>query len=441
MTRKPVVAIVGRPNVGKSTLFNKIVGKRRAIIEDIPGITRDRLYDEAKWDDKRFIVIDTGGIHTDPYEDIDREVREQALLAVEEADIIIMMMDAESGLMPSDLELIDLLRKYTKKTFYAVNKIDGPNKEKNLLYDFYTAGIEVSPLSALNGYGYEDLFEKIAELLPETDDKVSKHPRISIVGRPNVGKSTLTNSLLGKNRMIVSDIPGTTRDAVDSVCSYYNTKYTLVDTAGIRRKGKMSKTFEKYSFIRTVRNVEDCDVVLMLIDASEGVVELDQKIAGLIYKSGKGAVILLNKWDLVDKERTSAKKMEQEISQKLWFMRHVPVLTISALSRQRVTKVFAMVKDVIAEDSKRISTNQLNTFLKKVVSIKEPPLYRGRRVKIYYITQVKTNPPSFTIFTNQKDGVKPQYVRFLERHLRQSYGFKGVPLRIFVRQREGRGKK
>ncbi|MBI4826238.1 MAG: ribosome biogenesis GTPase Der [Nitrospirae bacterium] len=434
--KKPIVAIVGRPNVGKSTLFNKMVGKRRAVIEDIPGITRDRLYDEAKYDDKRFIVIDTGGIHPDPHKDMDSEVREQALVAVEEADILIMMMDAESGLLSADMELINLLRRYSKKTFYAVNKIDGINKEKSLLTDFYAAGIDIFPVSALNGYGYHDFMEKVTELIPDFDEEESEYPRISILGRPNVGKSTLVNSLLGKKRMIVSDVPGTTRDAVDSICSYYKKNYVLVDTAGIRRKGKMAETFEKYSFMRTVRNVENCDVVLMVLDASEGVVELDLKIAGLIYESGRGAIILLNKWDLVDKEEMSLKKMEAEIYQKLWFMRHVPILTVSALSRQRVTNLFSLVDEVIAESAKRISTHQLNLFIKKVTSLKEPPMHGGKRVKIKYITQVKTKPPGFIIFTNNKEGMKPQYIRFIEKHMRDSFGFKGVPLSIFVRQSE-----
>ncbi len=439
--RKSVIAIVGRPNVGKSTLFNKIVGKRRSIIEDIPGITRDRVYDEATFNEKSFIIIDTGGIHPDADEDMDKEVKEQALVAVEEADLILMMMDGESGLLPSDIDVIDMLRKYSKKTFYAVNKIDGPNKEKKFLYDFYATGIDLFPLSAFNGYGYNELMGKITDLLPEADEEISEYPRISIVGRPNVGKSTLVNSLLGKKRMIVSNVPGTTRDAVDSICSYYSRNYLIVDTAGIRSKGKMSKTFEKYSFMRTLKNVENSDIVLMVLDASDGVVELDQKVAGMIYRAGKGTIILLNKWDLVDKERTSAKKMEQEVRNKLWFMKYVPVLTLSALSRQRVTKLFPMVDEVIAESLKRISTRKLNLFLEKLLSRKEPSLYKGRRVKIYYITQIKTGPPSFVIFTNHKDGIKPQYIKFIERELRATYGFSGAPLRIIVRQREGRGKR
>ena len=433
--RKPIVAIVGRANVGKSPLFNRIVGRQRAVIEDFPGITRDRLYGDAVWEERHFLVVDTGGFLHEPDDEIYKEVKNQILAAVEEADIIIMLMDVESGILPLDAELIDSLRKYGKKTFYAVNKIDGPKKEK-AIYDFYSLGVDLYPLSALNGYGYEDLMEKMISLLPESEEEESEYPKIAIVGRPNVGKSTLVNSLLSKDRMIVSPVAGTTRDAVDSLCSYYKKKYTLVDTAGIRRKGKMARTVERYSFLRTLRNIEDCDVALMLVDMSEGIVELDQKIAGYVHSAGKGAVILLNKWDLYDKEDVDILDIQEEVYKKLWFMRYAPVLTISALSKKRVTKLFPLVDKIIAESAKRISTHQLNLFLRKAVSIKEPPLYRNRRVKIYYITQVKTNPPSFLIFTNKKEGIKKQYIRFLEKQLRAEFAFEGVPVEFFVRQRK-----
>ena len=433
--QKPIVAIVGRANVGKSTLFNKMIGRRRAIIEDFPGITRDRLYGDAVWEDKHFLVVDTGGFLHEPDEEIYREVKNQVLAAVEEADLIIMLMDVESGVLPLDAELIDCLRKYSKSIFYAVNKVDGPKKEK-AIYDFYSLGVDLYPLSALNGYGYEDLMDKVSEQFPEGEEGDSKYPKIAIVGRPNVGKSTLVNSLLSKERMIVSSIAGTTRDAVDSVCSYYKKDYTLVDTAGIRRKGKMAKTIERYSFLRTLRNIEECDVALIVLDASDGVVELDQKIAGYVHSAGKGAVILLNKWDLVDKETVDLKNMQEEVYKKLWFMRYAPVLSISALSKKRVTKLFPLVDKIIAESAKRITTHQLNLFLRKVVSIKEPPLCRNRRVKIYYITQVKTNPPAFLIFTNKKEGIKKQYLRFLEKQLRTEFVFEGVPVEFHVRQRK-----
>lgn len=437
---KPIVAIIGRPNVGKSTLFNKIVGKRRAVVEDLPGITRDRLYEEVIWNDKAFLIVDTGGFQTESDEDIIRQVKKQALIAVEEADIIILLMDAESGLMPSDIELTDLLRKYNKKVFYVVNKIDGPNKEKKLLYDFCQLGVDLVPVSALKGYGFEALKESISDLLPEGKGESSEFLKISIVGRPNVGKSTLVNSLLGSDRMIVSSVPGTTRDAVDSVCSYYKRKYIIVDTAGIRRKGKMAKSVEKYSFLGTVRNIENCDVALIVLNAEEGVVEMDQRIAGYVYQAGKGAIILYNKWDTVDKDELSIKEVEDRIYGKLWFMRYAPVLTISALNKQRVTNVFSMIDSVIAESSKRITTHELNVFLKDIISIKSPPIFQGRKVKIYYITQARTNPPSFVLFTNKKDGISSQYISFIEHKLRERFSFKGVPVKFFVRQRESEGK-
>lgn len=432
---KPVIAIVGRPNVGKSTLFNRMVGKRLAVIEDVPGITRDRLYGEASWDNKKFLVVDTGGFQQEPYEDLIKQVNRQVLLAVEEADIIILLLDAENGILPHDMDLIDKLRQYGKRVLYAVNKIDGPKKEK-ALYDFYSLGVDLFPLSALNGNGYEDFMDSIVSLLPEGEDEETLYPKIAIVGRPNVGKSTLVNSILGKERMIVSPIPGTTRDAVDSVCSYYKKKYIIADTAGIRRRGRMAETVERYSFLRTLKNIEGCDVVLLVLDASEGIVELDQKIAGLVFNAKKGAVILLNKWDLVDKNILSVKDVERQVYQKLWFMRYAPILTISAVSKQRLTKLFPLVDKIISEGSKRIDTHALNQYLINTLAIQEPPLYKGKQVKIYYITQIKINPPGFVIFTNFKDGIKEQYIRFLESKLRERFSFKGVPVEFYVRQKK-----
>ncbi|MBI5740508.1 MAG: ribosome biogenesis GTPase Der [Nitrospirae bacterium] len=432
---KPVIAIVGRPNVGKSTLFNRIVRERRAVIEDVPGITRDRLYGTAEWNDKTFLVVDTGGFQIAPDEDISRQVNKQALIAVEEADIIILLMDAEGGVHPSDTGLIDKLRASGKRVFYAVNKIDGLNDEK-LLYDFYSLGLDLFPLSALSGKGYEELMDGISALLPEAETEVSAYPRIAIVGRPNVGKSTLVNSLLGKERMIVSPVAGTTRDAVDSVCSYYKKKYIIVDTAGIRRKGRMAETVERYSFMRTVKNIEDCDVALLVLDASAGVVELDQKIAGLIFQAKKGAVILFNKWDLVDKGLLSMKEVEEQVYQKLWFMRYAPLLTISAISRQRVTNLFPLTDKIIAEGARRIDTHELNEFLAGVLARKELPMYKGKKVKIYYLTQIRTNPPGFVVFTNYKEGIKEQYIKFMEGRLRERFSFRGVPVEFFIRQRK-----
>jgi GTP-binding protein len=434
---RAIVAIVGRANVGKSTLFNRMVGKRQAVIEDYPGITRDRLYGKASWKGKSFLVADTGGFLHEPDEDIYKEVKKQVMLSVEEADIIILLMDAESGVLPLDVELINYLRKQDKKIFYAVNKIDGSSKEKKL-YDFYSLGVDLFPVSAFNGYGFEELMERILPLLPEAETEDSGHPKIAIVGRPNVGKSTLVNALLSKDRMIVSPIAGTTRDAVDSLCSYYKKKYILVDTAGIRKKGKMSETIERYSYLRTLRNLEDCHVALIILDASHGVVELDQRIAGLAHEAKKGSLILLNKWDLVDKNSVSLEAMVSQVREKLWFMRYAPVLTISAVSKQRVTNLFPLVDKIISESSKRISTAELNAFLRDILALKEPPIFRNRRVKIYYITQAGIYPPRFVVFTNRKEGIKEQYIRFLEKKLREKFSFEGVPLEFYIRQRESK---
>jgi GTP-binding protein len=336
--------------------------------------------------------------------------------------------------------LISLLRKYNKKLIYVVNKIDGPRREKKLLLEFYSLGVEILPLSALKGFGFEGLMERVASLLPEGRYEESVYPKVSIVGRPNVGKSTLVNALLGKERMIVSDVPGTTRDSVDSLCSYYRRKFVLVDTAGVRKRGRMAKTVERYSFMKTLRNIEDSDVALVVLDASEGIVDLDQKIAGLVHAAGRGAIILLNKWDLVEKSQLSLKEMEERIFQKLWFMTYCRILTVSALSRKRVTKVFPLIDEVMAQFRKRVGTHELNLFLRDAVAAQEPSLHRGRKVKIYYVSQVKTGPPSFVLFTNWREGIKQQYLKYLENRLRERFSFRGVPVKLLVRQRQsGRG--
>jgi GTP-binding protein len=438
---KPVLAIVGRPNVGKSTLFNRITGKRIAIVEDLPGLTRDRLYSEATWSGKSFLAVDTGGFQPVPGEDITEEVKRQAIAAIEEADVVLMLMDAQIGIMPSDVELSSILRKYNKQVFYAVNKIDGPKKEKSL-YEYYSLGTEIWPVSAKTGYGFDELMNAIIVAIPESAaGEDIQYSRIAIVGRPNVGKSTLVNSLLGKKRMIVSPQPGTTRDAIDSICRYYKKEYLIIDTAGIRKRGKMATSFEKYSFIRTLKNIEGCDVALLLLDAGDGVVEMDQKIAGLIYEAGKGCMILMNKWDLVEKNSLSVKKIENDIYQNLWFMQYAPVITVSALHKQRITKIFPLVDEIIEESSRRISTRRLHTFLKKCLSIQQPPLYKGRRIKCSYITQVGIKPPSFILSVNNTEGIRKGFIRFLEKQLREDFSLKGIPVRIYIRQKTNRKKK
>lgn len=433
--RRAIVAIVGRPNVGKSTLFNRIVGSRRSVIEDYPGITRDRLYGDARWNDRAFAVVDTGGFQHERDEEFAGEVKQQILTAVEEADAIIMLLDAESGIVPVDYELSSILRKYGKNVFYAVNKIDGPNKEKKLLHEFHELGVDIFPLSALNGYGYIEFMDRVVSCFPPAEESKPEFPRIAIIGRPNVGKSTLVNTLLGKERMIVSPVPGTTRDAVDSLCSYYRKKYILVDTAGIRKKGKMARTVERYSFMRTVRNVESCDVAIVVFDASEGIVEIDQKIAGLVHAARKPSILLFNKWDLVDTATVTVNGVTRQIQEKLWFMRYAPVLTISSLLKKRVTKIFPIVDRIMKESARRIETHELNEFLAQALARQEPPLFKGKRVKIYYITQVRTNPPAFVVFVNYKQGIQDSYLRFLEGRLRRRFPFEGTPVEIYVRQK------
>lgn len=431
---KPIIAIVGRPNAGKSTLFNRIVGKKAAVVAETPGVTRDRIYRDAEWNDKRFMIVDTGGFQPAREDEIIKEIKRQALIAIEEADIALLLLDAQSGLTPADIELSNTLRKHNKKVFYAVNKIDSLKKE-SALAEFYYLGADLFPLSALNGYGFDELMDSITKGIPLAEEKEIEYPRIAIVGRPNVGKSTLVNSLLGKERMIVSPIPGTTRDAVDSICTHYGKKYILIDTAGIRKKGKMAKTIERFSFIRTMENIERCDTALIVLDAVDGVTETDQKIASFVHEAGKGAIILFNKWDIMENKAETLKTLENKVRDKLWFMHYAPIMTISALSKQRATKIFSVIDEIIAEGSKRIPTHELNVFLKKALSMQLPPLYKGKDVKLYYITQTGVNPPSFVIFANKPEGIKESYLRFLERQLRDKVSFKGMPLRFYIRER------
>lgn len=439
---KPIVAIVGRPNVGKSALFNRIIGRNLAVVEDMPGVTRDRNYADAQWEDKRFLLVDTGGFEPETEDPMFIKMREQSRLAVEEADLILFLMDGKQGLLPADVEVSHQLRISGKPVIYAVNKVDGV-KDEDLLSDFYRLGIDtLFPFSAKHGPGFSDLMDGIYRLLPETarvneaeEGTATGPPRIAIIGRPNVGKSSFVNSLIGEDRMIVSNVPGTTRDAVDSIYQYYGKKYMLVDTAGIRSRGKISRGVEKYSVMRAIKSLDRADIALVLMDASEGITEQDERIVGLAHEAGKGIIIMLNKWDLVPDKEQAYKKFIADVQQRLKFADYAPVLTISASTRQRVTKVFEEIDKVIAEYEKRVPTAELNRVFEHLVAGHEPPLYRGKRVKYYYATQVGIKPPTFIVFVNYPAGVHFSYIRYIENNLRRAFGFNGIPIRIYAKRR------
>jgi GTP-binding protein len=433
---KPVVVIVGRPNVGKSTLFNRMTRSQAAIVEAVPGVTRDANYLDAEWEDKKFIVVDTGGFYPEPSDDIFLQVREQAMFAIEEGDIAIHLLDGKDGLTPSDMEIARLLRASGKKVLWAVNKIDGPTREERL-YDFYPIGTEeLLPVSAATGYGYDDFMEKLASLLPAYAGEKADYPRIAVVGRPNVGKSTFINTLLSRKRMIVSPVPGTTRDSVDSVCTYYGRKYLLIDTAGIRKKEMTRYSVERFSIVRAIRSIERCDVALIVIDATEGIVDQDQKIAGIVEGYGKGAIFVLNKWDRIEKPDNAYKILGKELNRKMWFMRYVPLLTVSALEKKRVTKFFPIIDEIMKERRKRIPTADLNRSFREAVSDMTLPPHKGKTVKFNYITQVKTEPPAFTVFTNHPAALKDAYIRHIEKIVRDNFSFKGTPIKIYMRSKE-----
>lgn len=433
---KPIVAIVGRPNVGKSTLFNRITESHGAIVEDIPGVTRDRNYRDAEWEGKGFIVVDTGGFYPEPPEDIFLHIKEQAIFAIEEADIIIHLLDGKTGLTPTDMELARFLRSSGKKVIWAVNKIDVPKHEERL-HDFYPIGTdELWPLSAESGFGYDDLMDRLISLLPSHVEEKIDYPKIAVIGRPNVGKSTLVNALLGKKRMIVSPVPGTTRDSIDSVCTYYGRKYLFIDTAGLRKKGKAGYSIERFSMVRAIRSIERCDVALIVMDASEGIAEQDQRIAGIAEAYGKSVIFLLNKWDLLEKPEEAYKGLGNELYRKMWFMQYSPLITLSAVEKKRITKIFPMIDEVIKERRKRIPTAELNRFFRESLSRMSLPSYKGKAVKLYYITQVKAEPPSFVIFANRPSLLKDSHRRYIEKVLREEFVFMGTPIRIYVRRRE-----
>lgn len=433
---KPIVALVGRPNVGKSTLFNRITGERKAIVEDRPGVTRDRIYADAFWRDREFILVDTGGIEFEVEDEIARQVKKQARLALEEADVVVFLTDGREGLTPLDREVANLLRRTRKPVILAVNKIeDFQNAD---IYDFYQLGLgDPIPISAAHGLNTGDLLDAVVANLPpesgeEYDEEVIK---IAVAGRPNVGKSSLVNAILGEERVIVSDIPGTTRDAVDTLFTRDGQSYVIIDTAGIRRRSKIEESTERFSVIRALRAIERADVVLLVLDAQEGVTEQDKRIAGYAHEKGRAIVIVVNKWDLVDKDDKTMLRYTERIREELSFMQYAPVVYVSALTGQRVPRILELVKYVAEQHVMRVATSTLNEVIREAVALNPPPAEGGRRLKILYATQTGVRPPTFVIFVNDPELVHFSYARYLENRIRSSFGFEGTPINLIFRQR------
>ncbi|MBU2701039.1 GTP-binding protein [Sporomusaceae bacterium BoRhaA] len=432
---KPIVAIVGRPNVGKSTLFNRIAKKRVAIVDDFPGVTRDRLYMDAEWISREFTMIDTGGIELEGQDVIATNIRIQAQLAINEADVILFMVDAKTGITQADEEVASILRRAKKPVVVAVNKVDSP-KDSQGLYEFYNLGLgDPIGISATNALNTGDLLDAIVEAFPEEkeNDTEDDEIKVAFIGRPNVGKSSMVNAVLGEERVIVSDIPGTTRDAIDTHFVKDSQKYVLIDTAGMRRKAKVDIPVERYSVMRSLRAVDRCDVVLMVIDAVDGITDQDKKIAGYAHEAGKGIAIVVNKWDLVDKDDKTTLRFTDNLRAELAFMQYAPILFISALTKQRVQRITEIVKYVAEQHNMRVSTSVLNQVIEDAVNISPPPVDKGRRLKIYYTTQVSIKPPTFIFFVNEPEIVHFSYRRYLENKLREAFGFEGTPLHLIMR--------
>ena len=435
---KPIVALVGRPNVGKSTLFNRLTRTRDALVDDFPGVTRDRNYGDAEWDEVPFTVVDTGGFAGQVDDSFADAIRQQVFQAIEDADAVIMMMDGKYGLSPFDRDIVDRLRDAGKTVFYVVNKIDGPEQE-NALVDFFRLGLEkVYPLSAEHRYGLVDLLDALVKTFPPSTDTPRDEIKIAVVGRPNVGKSSLINRLIGQPRHLVSDIPGTTRDAVDSVLAHHGQQYRLIDTAGIRRKGKVSQKLEKFSIMKALRSLDRCDVALILIDASEGITDQDISVAGYAYDRGCGCIFLLNKWDLVEKDHRTVKAYTERLHMEAKFLTFAPVMTISALTGQRLQRIFQLVKEVYEQYAARIPTGRVNRILEQAMKDNEPSLHRGRRIKFYYATQASSQPPTFILFVNYPEAVHFSYRRYLLNQIRSAAGLDKTPVRLWLRQRSGR---
>ncbi len=436
---KPIVAVVGRPNVGKSTLFNALAGENIAIVKDTPGITRDRIYADVSWLDRNFTLIDTGGIEPESKDIILSQMREQAQIAIDTADVIVFMVDVKQGLQDADSKVADMLRRSHKPMILAVNKVDDFKKYMADVYEFYNLGIgEPYPISSTNRLGFGELLDEvIAHFGQEAEDEEEDDRiKVAIIGKPNVGKSSVINRLIGENRLIVSDISGTTRDAVDTEITHNGKEYVFIDTAGLRRKNKIKEELERYMIIRTVSAVERADIAVLIIDAVEGVTEQDAKIAGIAHDRGKAVIIAVNKWDAIEKDNQTVKEYTQKIRQVLSFMSYAEIMFISAVSGQRLMKLYDVIDAVNENHSMRIATGVLNEIVTEAVALQQPPSDKGKRLRIYYTTQVAVKPPTFVIFVNDKELMHFSYLRYLENQIRDTFGFVGTPLKFFVRERK-----
>ena len=436
---RPVVAIVGRPNVGKSTLFNVLAGDKISIVQDTPGVTRDRIYADVTWLNYNFTIVDTGGIEPESNDIILKSMREQAEIAIATADVIMFITDVRQGLVDSDGKVADMLRRSGKPIVLVVNKVDSFEKYMPDVYEFYNLGLgDPQPISAASMLGIGDMLDQVVQYFGEnaTTEDSDERPRIAIIGKPNVGKSSIINKLLGEERVIVSDIAGTTRDAIDTSIKRNGTEYVFIDTAGLRRKNKIKEEIERYSIIRTVSAVERCNVAVLVIDASEGITDQDTKIAGIAHERGKGMIIVVNKWDIVEKDDKTMNKFTQEIRQKLSYMPYAQLLFVSAKNGQRLPKLFETIDAVIENHSLRVATGVLNEIMAEAVALNQPPSDKGKRLRLYYITQVAVKPPTFVIFVNDKELMHFSYTRYIENKIREAFGFSGTPLKFIIRERK-----
>lgn len=438
---KPTVAIVGRPNVGKSTLFNKISGRRISIVEDTPGVTRDRIYADASWLDKHFTLIDTGGIEPKSKDEILVQMRRQANLAIEMADVVVLVVNIADGVTANDQDVAAMLQKAQKKIVLAVNKVDTPGEPPAEFYEFYNLGLgDPIAISSVHGMGIGDLLDEVCDKFPEDADTEEDEDviKVAVIGRPNAGKSSLINNILGEDRVIVSNVAGTTRDAIDSHFTRGGDKYLFIDTAGMRKRGKINEAVERYSVVRSLSAVERCDVCVIMIDATEGITEQDTKIAGYAHEQGKACIIAVNKWDIADKDTNTMKEYQNRIREEFAFMSYAVVIFISAKTGKRVDKLFEQIKKVREQYMRRITTGMLNDVLNEATAKQQPPSDKGRRLKLYYGTQVATCPPTFALFTNSKELFHYSYLRFIENQIRDAFGFEGTPLKFLLREKGDR---